>query len=225
MQEMFSEQVPVEQRASQLNAILATESRVTPDDHVAIQNDIRSHLMKAGKPAFVDESFLSFEEAQQFVLELGGIPSYPTLADGTTPICEYEADADQLIHTLQSCNVHAAEWISVRNSSAVALKYVTQMREAGMLLTVGTEHNTLDLIPLPPTCIDRSLPAELQEIFWEGACVVAAHQFLTLHGEIGYVDSVGNLNPAYTTADERIRELARIGATIIDKFQEICTAP
>ena len=47
--------------------------------------------MKAGKPAFVEETFVSFEEAHRLILELGGIPSYPTLADGASPICPFEA--------------------------------------------------------------------------------------------------------------------------------------
>jgi hypothetical protein len=222
-QEMLSEKVPSGERIAQLNAILGAESKAGPEDHVAIQNDIRSHLMKAGKPAFVEEAFLNFDEAQQLILELGGIPSYPTLADGTSPICGYEADVDQLIRTLQDRKIHAAEWIPVRNSPEVATAYATRMREAGLLLTSGTEHNTLDLIPLPPACNDQTMPAELQAIFWEGACVVAAHQFLTLHGECGYVDQTGNPNPAYASADERIRELAKIGTAVIGRYREICS--
>ena len=44
-------------------------------------------LMKAGKPAFVEERFLSFEDAHRLIRELGGIPSYPPLADSASPIC------------------------------------------------------------------------------------------------------------------------------------------
>ncbi len=224
-QEFFSQQVPTSESASRLNTILGAETKTGLENHVAIQNDIRSHLMKAGKPAFVDESFLSFEEAQQLILELGGIPSYPTLADGTSPICDYEADIHDLVRKLHSRNVHAAEWIPVRNSPAVVREYVTKMRDAGLLLTSGTEHNTLDLIPLAPTCNDQSMPADLQAVFWEGACVVVAHQFLTLHGECGYVDANGNPNPEYATADERIRSLAQVGAAVLGKYQEACSAP
>ena len=65
------------------------------------------------------------------------------------------------------------------------------MRAAGLAVTAGTEHNTLDLIPFDPFCKDGDVPASVREIFWEGACVVAAHQFLSLHGECGYVDADG----------------------------------
>ena len=165
-----------------------------PHDHVGVQNELRSHLMKAGKPAFVEESFLSFEEARRLVLELGGIPSYPVLADGASPMCEFEADPDKLIRELQARSVHAVEWIPVRNKRASLLDYVTKMRAAGLAVTAGTEHNTLDLIPFDPCCKDGDVPASIRDVFWEGACVVAAHQFLSLHGECGYVDADGRPN-------------------------------
>ena len=79
-------------------------------------------------------------------------------------------------------------------------------------------------IPLAPACKDGPLPAAVREIFWEGACVVAAHQFLTLHGECGYVDADGRPNPDYDSADARIKALARIGAAVIERFYETCAA-
>ena len=79
------------------------------------------------------------------------------------------------------------------------------MRAAGLAVTAGTEHNTLDLIPFDPSCNDGDVPPSIREVFWEGACVVAAHQFLSLHGECGYVDADGRPNAGYASADERIR--------------------
>ena len=220
-QEKLCEAVPADEQIARINAILATETRASgSEDAVCMQNDIRSHLMKAGKPAFVDEAFLSFEEAKQLILELGGIPSYPTLVDGTSPVCPFEADADALIATLQSRNVHAAEWILPRNSIDKVREYVSKMRSAGIVMTAGTEHNTLELIPITPVCSDGPVPADLQSIFWEGACVVAAHQFLTLHNECGYVDSTGNPNPNYESADERIRDLASVGAAVVGRYRD-----
>jgi hypothetical protein len=204
-----------------LNRVLGSQSKLTdPADHVGVQNDLRSHLMKAGKPAFVDEKFLSFEDAKTLVLKLGGIPSYPVLADGASPICEFESDPERLIRELQSREVHAVEWIPIRNSASVVIDYVTKMRAAGFAVTAGTEHNTLDLVELDPFCKDGQVPAEISGIFWEGACVAAAHQFLSLHGECGYVDAKGLPNPAYASADERIRGLAKIGAAVVQRFFE-----
>jgi hypothetical protein len=224
-QETLFERVSPQDRHERLVAILGAETKVGgPGDHVAIQNDIRSHLMKTGKTAFVEEDYLNFEEAQQLILELGGIPSYPTLADGATPMCPFEADPDELVRQLQSRNVHAAEWIPPRNKLEVLRRYVTRMRTAGLVVTAGTEHNTLDVMRLDPHCLDGDVPDDLRSIFWEGACVVSAHQFMTLHGECGFVDSQGNPHADYGTADDRIRDFALLGAAVIQRYYDACAA-
>jgi hypothetical protein len=218
-QEALFKKVPPEQRIERLNAVLGAKSKAPgPEDFVTTQNDIRSHLMKAGKPAFVEEKFLSFEEARRLIRELGGIPSYPPLADSASPICEYEQDPDDLVHKLRDRNIHAVEWVPVRNKTDVLRHYAKRMRDAGLAVTGGTEHNTLALIPIAPTCKDGPMPDDLRAIFWEGACVVAAHQFLTLHGECGYVDSQGTPNADYASADQRIKGLASIGAAVMQRY-------
>jgi hypothetical protein len=222
-QEAFTAQVPADQRTEKLNQVLAATTKAQgQDDAVGIQNDLRSHLLKSGKPAFVAESFLSFAEARQLVLELGGIPCYPVLADGAAPVCPFEAEPKKLIDTLLDRGIHAAEWIPSRNSVKTLHRYLPVMREAGFLLTVGTEHNTLDRAPLVPACLDGPVPADLQTLFWEGACVVAAHQFLTLHGACGYVDAAGHPHPAFGSANERINQLAKIGAAVMGRYWEKC---
>jgi hypothetical protein len=212
-----------EDRLAKLSDVLGTATKLTdPLDHVGVQNDLRSHLMKSGKPAFVEEQFLSFADARQLVLELGGFPCYPVLADGASPICEFEADPDKLIRELQARDVHAVEWIPIRNQTSVVVDYVTKMRAAGLAVTAGTEHNTLELIAFEPFCKNGAVPASIRSIFWEGARVAAAHQFLTLHGECGYVDRDGRPNPDYDSADTRIRGLAAIGAAVIQRYFETC---
>jgi hypothetical protein len=224
-QEALFERVPAAERVGRLSELLGAATKLTgPRDHVGVQNELRSHLMKAGKPAFVEESFVSFAEARRLVLELGGIPSYPVLADGASPICELESDPNKLIDELRERDVHAVEWIPVRNERSVVADYVTRMRAAGLAATAGTEHNTLDLIPFDPACKDGDVPPNIREVFWEGACVVAAHQFLSLHGDCGYVNADGRPNPAYSSADERIRSMAKIGAAVIQRYFERCNA-
>jgi hypothetical protein len=220
-QEALFQKVDPEARIDRLQSILGNESKARgPEDHVAVQNDIRSHLMKAGKPAFVEETFISFEDARRLIIELGGIPCYPTLADGTSPICPFEQSPGELIAALKARNIHAAEFIPIRNEIEVLRRYVTAMREAGLAITAGTEHNTLDLVPFDPFCRDGDVPDDVRAIFWEGACVVAAHQFLTLHGECGFVDEEGNPNPDDASAEERIRRFARVGAAVIQRYYE-----
>ncbi len=223
-QERLFQLVPAENRIATLNGVLAAQTKSSdPDDAVAIQNDIRSHLLKTGKPAFVEETFVNFDEAMRLILELGGIPCYPTLADGTSPICPFEVSADQLIVELKRRNIHAAELIPIRNSINVASHYIRAYRDAGMFVTSGTEHNTLDCIGMEPVCQDGPFPSDVQDILWEGTCVVAAHQFLVLHGQCGFVDNQGNPNPEYSTDEQRINEFAKLGAAVIAEYTDHCS--
>jgi len=178
--------------------------------------------MKAGKPGYVAETFIDFASAMQLIRELGGFASYPILADANTPICPFEDPAEKLVANLQERRIYAAELITGRNSVAVVLQYAQAARRAGLIVTAGTEHNTLDVIPLAPVCLrNEPVPTELQAVFYEGTCVIAAHQFLVAHGEIGYVDPSGNLNPKYTHAEERIAALAKLGDAVIRRYLKV----
>jgi hypothetical protein len=214
-QEALFARVDGEARADALARLFGAASK-EPDDPVGVQNEIRSHLMKAGRPAYVAETFVGFDHAYNLILALGGIPCYPTLADGASPICAFENPVEKLIAEIRARGIHCAEFIPIRNSPEVLRRYVVPMREAGLVVTAGTEHNTLDLLPMEPTCVNgRPIPDDLKEIFWEGACVVAAHQELTARGEPGFVDSAGNPNPAYANDEARIAVYADRGSAII----------
>lgn len=222
-QEALFEKVKREERIERLSRILGAPTKArSPDDSVTVQNDIRTHLMKAGKPAFVEESFVSFDDAYRLILELGGIPCYPVLADGTSPVCPFERSPDDLIAEIKARNIPMVEWIPVRNTAGVLRDYARRMRDAGLAITAGTEHNTLDLIPLDPSCKDGQVPSDVGALFWEGACVVAGHQFMALHGECGFVDSHGSLAPGAATADARIQAFAAIGAAVMKRYFEAC---
>jgi hypothetical protein len=220
-QEALFATVPPAERLEKLTSVfgLSAPPKFGPEDAVKIQNEIRAQLMKAGKPAYVEETFVSFDQAYQLILELGGIPAYPTLADGTSPICPFEQPVGKLISEIKARGIHCAEFIPIRNTPEVLGQYVRAMRSAGLVVTAGTEHNTLDLLPIEPACLKGTpVPGEVGEIFWEGACVVAAHQFLTLHGECGFVDSQGKPNPKYPDADSRIAAFKALGETVIQRY-------
>ena len=209
------------ERIGLLSKVLGAPSAANGDEAVKIQGEIRSHLMKAGKEAFVEERFVNFDQAYTLILELGGIPCYPTLADGASPICPYEDPPEKLVRNCQERNLHCVELIPIRNAPEVLERYVRAFRRAGIAVTAGTEHNTLDLLPLEPACKGGAeISDELKDIFWEGACVVAAHQFLALHGRCGFVDERGTPNRAYETAEERIIALSRLGAAVVQRYYE-----
>jgi hypothetical protein len=218
-QQVFFDRVAEGDRQSVLARLFGTAPGLDVAGAVAVQNAIRTHLMKKGKPAFVEEALLDFNQGMRLILALGGIPCYPTLADGTSPICAYEDPVEQLIETLHACGIWSAEFIPIRNQPAVLEHYVKAMREAGFVIMGGTEHNTLDLLPIEPTCLKgQAVPEGVKDVFWEGACVAAAHQFLTLHGVCGYVDGDGRLNPAFADQEQRIAAFARLGAAVIRTY-------
>jgi len=189
---------------------------VTATDPAGMQNALRSHLMKAGKPAYVPERFVDFDQAVALILALGGVPTYPTLADGAKPLCPFEENVDALVAELKARGIHAAELIPIRNTPEVLVRYVEAFRAAGMIVTAGTEHNTPDRIPVLPHCVGGApVPDSVQDILQEGALVLAGHQALTARGEDGYVLRDGSLNPAFPDQESRIAALRKAGEDAI----------
>jgi hypothetical protein len=204
-----------DERAGALERVYGAPPK-SVDDPSVVQSEIRARLMKAGGPAFVDESPLSFAEALRLILERGGIPCYPTLADGSSPICPFEEGPAELAARVAELGIHAAELIPIRNAPEAVLAYARAFRSAGIIVTAGTEHNTPDRIPLTPLAMGGSpIPAEAQEIFWEGACVVAGHQAERAAGRAGFVDAEGR--PDDGARDAWIRRFAEVGAETIER--------
>jgi len=107
-------------------------------------------------------------------------------------------------------------------SPEVLSDYVKTLRSSGIVVVGGTEHNTLDLIGIEPTCVGGAeVPEDVKDIFFEGACVAAGHQFLTAHGEVGFVDADGTPNTQYDTPEERIDAMAKLGAAVINRYFEV----
>lgn len=221
IQHALFEAIPATERLARLPTILGGAlSMKQADDAVALQNDVRNHLMKSGKPGFVAESYITIDEARRLALELGGIPCYPILADGANPINHFESSAQTLIDNLKALHIVAAEFIPNRNTPALLVEYATALRRAGIIVTAGTEHNTPELLPILPSAKGSALPAQLVPLFWEGACVVAAHQFLTAHDKPGYVLSDGTLNPYFAHNEERISYFYSLGAAVIATWRQ-----
>lgn len=205
-----------ERRPALLARAFGAQVSTSMNDPLAIQGEIRARLMKAGRPAFVPEAAVSFRDAYRLILEMDGIPCYPTLADGTSPICPWEESPEALARRVLERGIHAAELIPNRNHPAVVDAYVGAFREAGLIVMAGTEHNTRERIPLEPRCVDGSQPSPAaRAAFREATCVVAAHQHLRASGRAGYVDRQGRLNPGFPDGGTRIRWFAELGAELI----------
>jgi hypothetical protein len=215
-QELLFRDVASDDRVAMLGRLFGAETRVDATDAVAVQEAIRSNLMKAGKPAFVPEAAVSFDDAYRLILELGGIPCYPILADGASPICPFEDPPEALAERLLSRGIYCAELIPGRNRYQVVDRYVAALRGAGIVVTAGTEHNTQRMIPLEPMALGgERLSDASREAFWEGTCVVAAHQQLCASAEPGYVDGDGRPAAGFADDEARIRSFRRIGADLI----------
>jgi hypothetical protein len=222
-QEVFFEMVSAAQRIEKLEEVLGTKLKNAPDDAVGIGGQIRSCLMKAGKSCFAPEAFLTLQQAKELILELGGIVCYPVLADGASPVCEFETPVGKLIERLKAENISMVELIPIRNKPEVLRDYVVAIRKAGLAIVAGTEHNTLDLIAMEPTCLGGApVPEDLKAIFVEGAYVVAAHQYLTLQNQCGFVDNYGKPNPQHKDAESRIAAFCKIGRAVVARYFETC---
>ncbi|MCS6776341.1 MAG: hypothetical protein RMJ43_10970 [Chloroherpetonaceae bacterium] len=219
-QEALFERVPLTERRAFLERLFRSAPQIDPGSAADVQNAIRSYLMKAGRPAYVEETFVGFDHAYQLVLAMGGIPCYPTLADGAPTLCPFEDPVEQLIDVLRARHIYCAEFIPVRNTPEVLTRYVLAMRAAGIVVTAGTEHNTREMLPLVPACAGGvPIPAEVQHIFREGACVVVAHQYLRMREYPGFVDAQGRLDPAYATDEDRIAAYSKLGAAVIARYR------
>jgi hypothetical protein len=212
LQEALFAALPMPTRLARLAELLEAAPKLTnADDAVGLQNEIRSHLMKAGKPGFVAERYISLSEARELIVELGGLAAYPVVGDGMNPPSPFEADPATLAANVRRLGVPLAEFIPPRNSPVALEGYVCALRQAGLVVTAGTEHNSLDLIPLDPRCRQgAAVPEAVRRIFWEGACVVAAHQYRLAQGQPGF--------DAAPIDEARIREFAALGAAAIAAF-------
>jgi hypothetical protein len=193
------------------------KSKAGMSDPAQLENEIRSNLLKAGGTAFVAEdenSFLPLRKIIKIITEAGGIPCYPVLLDDPSGNCtEFEADAEKLHLKLSSLGVGCIELIPGRNDLKILKKFVDFFYNEGFVILFGTEHNTPEMTPLTVTARgSMPLDEKLKRIAWEGACVVAAHQYLRAHRRQGYVLSDGN-----PSKDQR-DEMAKLGQVVIEYF-------
>jgi hypothetical protein len=215
---IFSRYTTDKERAGSLkNLYNGRDSKVNPGDETALENEIRANLLKAGGKAFIQEdpeAFLPIPQIIDIILNAGGIPCYPVLLDDQEGNCtEYETDMQLLLNELEIRNICCIELIPGRNDPTLLKEFVTFFHENKFIITFGTEHNTPDLKPVSVTARgNMPLDKELKQISWEGACVIAAHQYLHAQGEEGYVKLDGQANRQY------LDKFIELGKAVIEKF-------
>jgi len=183
----------------------------------ALENEIRSNLLKSGGAAFVEEdekSFLELKKIIRIIVKAGGIPCYPVLLDDPSgKFTEFESDPEKLYISLKDLGIECIELIPGRNDFTILKNFAEFFHKKGFIITFGTEHNTPEMIPLTVTA-RGSIPIDesLKRIAWEGVCVIAAHQYLRADGRQGYV------LPDGTHSIKQMRELINLGQLVIEYF-------
>lgn len=188
------------------------------EDKALLENEIRSNLLKSGGAAFVEEnerSFLDLKKLLKIIINAGGIPCYPVLLDDNSGnFTEFESDPVRLMNSLREYGIECIELIPARNNGSILKKFVEFFHDKGFIITFGTEHNTPQMAPL--TVKSRGeipLDEALKKIAWEGACIIAAHQYLRADGRQGYV------LPDGTHSKGQKEELAQLGEMVIEYYK------
>jgi hypothetical protein len=193
------------------------KSKTGLSNFAALENEIRSNLLKSGGAAFVEEdenSFLDLKKIIKIIIKAGGIPCYPVLLDDPEGrFTEFESDPEKLYSSLKRLGIECIELIPGRNDLSILKNFVEFFHKKGFIITFGTEHNTPEMLPLTVTS-RGSIPLDesLKKIAWEGACVIAAHQYLRADGRQGYVLPDGK------HSIEQRRELTNLGQLVIEYF-------
>jgi hypothetical protein len=206
-----------EKKAFYLKVFSGKEVKSKLTDVAGLENEIRGNLLKAGGRAFVPEdpkAFLSLGQVKDIIISAGGIPCYPVLLDDAKGnFTDYEANKEKLYETLVSKGVYSLELIPGRNTFAVLKDFVTYFRSKNFVITFGTEHNTPQLDPVKVSCSGGvELDADLERIGYEGACIIAAHQYLIANGEEGYLNADGDAKAGEYNA------FVQLGNAVIKRF-------
>jgi hypothetical protein len=172
------------------------KSKTGFSDPAALENEIRSNLLKAGGAAFVEEdehSFLDLKRIIDIIVDAGGIPCYPVLLDDPSgKFTEFEDNPERLYNSLAKLDIRCIELIPGRNDFSILKDFVGFFDKKGFIITFGTEHNTPEMVPLTVTARGKiPLDESLKKITFRGASVIAAHQYLRAQNKAGYVGKNG----------------------------------
>ena len=171
------------ERAAAYERILGGAPLKSAQDNVAaVENEIRSKLLKAGGAAFVPEdpkAFLPMETVCKIIRAAGGIPTYPFLADNAKgEFTDFEGDLQKAADTLKKRGFNSVEFITTRNTTKVLEEYSDYLQDEGFTVTFGSEHNTPAMEPIKLRTSDHpeGLSEKLRITNFRGACKIVAHQ-------------------------------------------------
>jgi hypothetical protein len=132
------------------------------------------------------------------------------LADAVKGYTDYERELHRVSADLKRRNIYSVELIPTRNSLQVLKEYSTYLRDKGFVVSFGTEHNSPGKQPIEVMARGGvKLDEELLAINYEGACILAAHQYLFAKDGKGILDADG------VFLQDRRYEFCRFGNALI----------
>jgi len=190
--ELIEQAIPSSsQRADYIRKLVGDFDEVELKTSASYQNMLRGRLIKAGRPAYVEESpraFVSWERMIAMYRKYGAIPSYPVLGN---PVVELEEDLDRLFSEIERSGLYAIEVIPHRNEHDRLAAILEAAEKRHCPVFNGTEHNTKTPMPL----LDKwSAGDEFIGQFNRGADVLIGHQVLGRYAGMGYINASGGLS-------------------------------
>jgi hypothetical protein len=158
------------------------------DDHASLQTAVRSHLVKAGKPCYAEESpeaYTTLENMIDMYLEYGSVPTYPMMGN---PITEGEADLEEMVAFALKNRMIALDMIDFRTRTERCGEILEIADAHGLPVFIGTEHNTKETLPMIGHLAGDP---EFQEYFRRSAQFVTGHQLLSKLCGFGAVTEEG----------------------------------
>jgi len=188
---------------------------INEKDSAALENLVRSQLLKAGGRAFLEEDpdiFIDPAEIRDIIIDAGGIPTYPFLADFKNgEYTNFESERDECAVKLIERGFYSVEFIPARNDFQRFKEYAEFLYEHGFIVSFGTEHNAPGIPPLEVSAgggvkLDKSL----LKMNLEAAAILAAHQYMTWRDGEGYLSDTG------TPKIEEKEEYIKLGKRLIN---------
>ncbi|HLN21641.1 MAG TPA: PHP domain-containing protein [Bacteroidales bacterium] len=186
-------------------------------DAAVLEQEILRNILKNGGAAYVEEDYENMPDLKKLlkiIITSGGIPFYTVhLDDSSGTLTAFEQDPVELGTSLKKLGIQCVEFIPGNNNPSLLSEYVRYFDNTDFVITFGTKHSSPEMKPVAVNGKDSTGPGtRLKEIAWNGACIIAAHQYLRATGRQGYVLPDGK----YSVKQKK--ELTILGKLVIEYF-------
>jgi hypothetical protein len=182
----------------------------TTNDAAELHTAVRAHLVKSGKPCYVEEDDKAFTSIQNLVRvfrQYGTVPTYGMMGN---PITEEEEDLEALMDKVTGLGMYGLDLFEFRTKLERAAEIVEAGRSYGLPVYIGTEHNTKSASPLTGE-IGRD--PRLYHYLKQSAEFARGHQLLEEFCGFGYLDPEGK--PRFANLKEGFGFFSEAGRTAL----------